>query len=356
VREIVIVIRDLYLEPEQAGRDSRRAAPSAKDAAALEVAPGIGQLARFGDRAGLPEGWRTWTAHWLGVPQYADAPAASVAAAALEDSPADGAVWLATPVHLTAGMTSLHFDRRSVLRLQEAELHRLAASFRDTFRGSGFDLLPLGSGELLLTAPEGSLGATTTEPARLLLTSVAEGLPMGGGSRALRQLSAEIEMWLYGHPVNDERSRHGDPTVATLWLWGGGASAVFRPAPAPRETMDAGYGSDAYLRGLWRLAGGETRPMPVDWMAVIGEPHAQRALAVVEVAELLHANGSWSLADAVADIDRRLISPSLAALRRGKLDRLVLLANDRRLTLRPGDRWRLWRRMRTAPHGLEALA
>ena len=347
--EIVIVIRDLYLQPELA-------APSAADGAALQVAPGLEQFARFGDKAALPEGWRAWIARWLGLTQYADAPAASVAAAALEDAPADGAVWLATPVHLIAGMTSLHFDRRSVLRLPEAELDRLAASFRDTFRGSGCDLRPLGSGEFLLTGPEVSLGATTTEPARLLLTSVADGLPMGGGARALRQLSAEIEMWLHAHPVNDERSRRGDLTVATLWLWGGGAGAAFRPAAAPRETMDAGYGSDAYLRGLWRLAGGEARPMPVDWMALIGEARAQRALAVAEVAELLHANGSWSLADAVADIDRRLISPALAALRSGKLDRLVLLANDRRLTLRPGDRWRLWRRMRTAPSGLEALA
>jgi hypothetical protein len=360
VREIVIVIRDLYLEPEQAGMDSRRAAPSATDAAP-EVAPGLAQLARFGDKAALPEGWRAWTARWLGLPQWADAPAASVAAAALEDAPADGAVWLATPVHLIAGMTSLHFDRRSVLRLPEAELDLLATSFRDTFRGSGFDLRPLGSGELLLTGSEVSLGAATTEPARLLLTSVAEGLPKGGGARALRQLSAEIEMWLHGHPVNDDRAQRGALTIAALWLWGGGAPAVFRPAAAardtpPREAGDAAYGSDAYLHGLWRLAGGEIRPLPVDWMAVIGEPRAQRALAVVEVAELLHANGSWSLADAVADIDRRLISPALAALRSGKLDRLIVLANDRRLTLRPADRWRLWRRMRTVPNGLEALA
>ena len=265
-------------------------------------------------------------------------------------------MWLATPVHLIAGMTSVHFDRRSILRLPEAELGQLAASFRDTFRGSGFDLRPLGSGELLLAGPEVSLTGGTIEPARLLLTSVAEALPMGGGARALRQLSAEIEMWLHGHPVNEERSRRGALTAATLWLWGGGASAAFRPTAAPSEIMDAAFGSDAYLRGLWRLAGGETRPMPVDWATVISEPRVQRALGVVEVAELLHANPSWRLADAVADIDRRLISPSLAALRRGELERLVLLANDRCLSLRPADRWRLWRRMRSARGSLEGLA
>ena len=96
--------------------------------------------------------------------------------------------------------------------------------------------------------------------------------------------------------------------------------------------------------------------MPLDWTAVLVEPRAQRALGVVEVAELLHANASWRLADAVADIDRRLIAPSLAAIRRGELERLVLVANDRRLSFRRADRWRLWRRMRSARGGFEGLA
>lgn len=95
--------------------------------------------------------------------------------------------------------------------------------------------------------------------------------------------------------------------------------------------------------------------MPVDWTAVIGEPRAQRALGVMEVAGLLQANASWSLSDAVMEIDRRLIAPSLAALRRGALDSLVLLANDRSLTLRAAHRWRLWRRAGRARKGLEAL-
>ncbi|MDE2262601.1 MAG: hypothetical protein KGL45_08775 [Gammaproteobacteria bacterium] len=349
MREIVIVIRDLYLQPELEPASSQGEGAT----------PGMDHLARFGDKTTLPRGWRAWTAHWLGLPQYAREPPASIAAAALPDAPAaapaDRAVWMATPLHLVAGLNSLHFDRRSLLHLPDGELAALAASFRETFRGSGFDLHPLAGGELLLSGAPIRAPSTTTEPARMVVTSVAESLPAGEGAPALRRLGAEIEMWLHGHPVNGERARRGAPPVASLWVWGGGAAPA-SPAAAARETAAAAFGRDAYVRGLWRLAGRETGPMPVDWAALIGEPGAQRALGVVEVAELLHANSSWTLADAVADIDRRLISPALAALHRGALDRLVLLANDRSLSLRAANRWRLWRRMRTVRGGFEALA
>jgi len=344
---------DLYLEPELTAPPL--ALPAASASPGASGAAGVEYIVRFGDRTTLPEGWRPWVAHWLGLPQYAREAPASVAAGALADALADRAVWMATPVHLIAGLASVHFDRRSLLRLPDAELAALAASFRATFRGSGFDLHPLADGEFLLSGPPGPAPVTTIEPARMLLTSVAESLPAGDGAPALRRLGAEIEMWLHGHAVNNERARRGAPPVATLWVWGGAAPPVSAPA-ASRELLDAAFGSDAYVRGLWRLAGGETRPMPLDWAAVIGEPRAQRALGVVEVAELLHANASWSLAESVAEIDRRLIAPSLAALHRGELGRLVVLANDRCLSLRAVNRWRLWRRMRAVRKGVEALA
>lgn len=359
MREIVIVIGDLYLQaaaPDAlpgsgAQRGSDPAGRGESEGEDAESAPGIGHLARFGEKTTLAEGWRAWTARWLGLPQYAREPAASVAAAALADAPADRAVWLATPLHWVAGLTSLHVDRRSVLRLSSADSEQLAASFRDTFRGSGFELHPLADGELLVSGPAQLAHTTTAEPARMLLTPVAESFPAGEGASALRRLSTEIEMWLHDHPVNDERARRGAPPVATLWLWGGGAAAVSRAAAA-REGSAAAFGSDSYVRGLWRLAGGEIRPMPVDWAAVIGEPRAPRVLAVVEVAELLHANASWRLADTLAEIDRRLLSPALAALHRGALERLVLVANDRSLAVRASDRLRFWRRRRTSLEGL----
>jgi len=163
MREIVIVITDLYLDPDPAGRPAaREIAPRDPEASAGSGAtPGIDHLARFADRGRVAAGWRAWTAHWLALPQYLGEAPASVAAAELADAPA-GAVWLATPVHLLAGLTSLHFDRRSVLRLPRAELEELAATFRDTFRGSGFDLHPLPDGELVLSGPEVATRAITT--------------------------------------------------------------------------------------------------------------------------------------------------------------------------------------------------
>lgn len=349
MREIVIVIGDLYLEPELTARQA-----VSDSGASWGSPPAIEHLARFGDKKIMAGGWRAWVAHWLTLEQYAGEPPASVAAAAVAGTLPDRTVWLATPMRLIAGLTSLHLDRRSVLRLAVAELEELAASFRDTFRGSGFELHPL-DGDFLLSGPKAAAPSTTAEPARMLLTSVAEALPAGEGAPALRRLNAEIEMWLHGHSVNEERARRGAPPVTTLWLWGGGAP-VSPPPAAPRETAALAFGSDAYVRGLWRLAGGETRPMPVDWAALIGQPRARRVLGVVEVAGLLHANASWRLADAMAEIDCRLLAPSLAALHRGELDRLVLLANDRSFTLHAADRWRLWRRVRTLRSGFEALA
>jgi hypothetical protein len=343
MREIVIVITDLYLDPDLEGRSGVNAGAGAM--------PGIEHLARFGDTATLTGGWRAWTAHWLGLAQLAHEAPASVAAVECADVPDGRAVWLATPMHLVAGMTSVHFDRRSVLRLSPAELAQLVASFRATFHGSGFDLHPLRNEALLLSGP--AAAARTTEPARMLLMPLAEALPMGEGATVLRRLGAEIEMWLHGHPLNEERARRAAAPVATVWVWGGGAPALSHGPPA-REITAVAFGSDPYVQGLWRLAGAESRPMPVDWAAVIGESRAPRALAVVEVAELLHANASWSLADAAVEIDRRLISPALTALHRGRLERLVLLANDRSLTLRAAHRWRLWRR--AARKGLEGLA
>lgn len=342
MHELVIVIADLHLPSDAVARE--RGAPPAAGPVAW---PGIEHVARFARPVPLSEGWRRWVARWLGVDEYGHYPVASVAAAAVE-VPAGRACWIATPLHLVEGLTRVHVDWSCLLRLPPEQRERLAVDFKETFRGSGFDLLGLESGEFLLTAP--ALGQIRTfEPAYALQIPIADALPSGEGAGALRRLGSEIEMWLHAHPLNSERTRRGERPVSTLWIWGGGKPPA--PAAASRPSPVGVFSSDAYVRGLCRLAGLDG-PLTTAEGSVMNGATAPRTLCVLEVVEMLQAHAGMSLSEAVAELDRRVIAAAVAAQRRGRIGRVVLLANERRWTLRTADRWRFWRRKRA---GLEAL-
>jgi len=342
VHDLVLVVSDLYVSQEAPEREL-------PDGVAL---PGLQHVARFGSRSSMAGGWRPWLARWLIADQNSGelpgAAPATVAAAALATQQA-GTVWLATPVHLVAGLTSLHLDRRSILRLSAADLTALATEFQRVFHDSGFVLEPLASGDFLLLGPQMPV-AQTLEPARAMGNSIADAQP---GNPALRRLGAEIEMWLHEHPVNEARTRRGEVSITGLWLWGGG------PAPQPSDTRpatealsDIAFGSDAYLQGLCASLGKKVFPLPQQLTDVFGYPQVRRAAVVIEIGLMLHSNPRWTFFDAVAQIDRAFIAPAVEALRAAKVERLVILASDHEVTLRARDRFKLWRR---TPPGLSGL-
>jgi hypothetical protein len=400
VHEIVIVISDLYLAPGQTDLPP--------GAGALGALPGFEHAARFGQRRSIEAegGWRPWLARWLGRNDLADlAPAviaaAATAAAPLHDftaattpsaaaprhdsiaaatppaaapgrdstvaaaSPAaapslDSTAWIATPVHLIAGLTSLHLDRRSILRLPAPDLESFAQDFNRTFAGSDLFLQPLPSGDFLLEGP-GMLAGSTTEPARALAADLAASLPKGQDAKPLKRLGAELEMWLHAHPLNEARRRRGELPVSTLWLWGGGprvAAPQTAITPSPNTRAGLAFGTDPYLAGLWRLHGDRPGVLPDQLNALlndrpVNDPHAQRAVLVAEVTPMLHSNPHWTIFEALAEFDRHFVSPSLAALRQGTLESVTLIANDTELRIRRHDRLRFWRRRQSTLTGLQ---
>jgi hypothetical protein len=216
VHELVLVLSDFYVSQETPDRDLP----------AGVTLPGFQHVARFGTRSKLPSGWRPWLSRWL---TGADAGAtATVAAASMQTPAAAPSVapatvgWMATPMHLIAGMTSIHVDRRSILRLDAADQTTLTNDFQRVFHDSGFNLQPLEAGDFLMLGPE-MPRRETQEPARALGGSMGQ---HPDSSIALRRLGAEIEMWLHDHPINDTRRRRGELPVTSLWMWGAGAVTV----------------------------------------------------------------------------------------------------------------------------------
>jgi hypothetical protein len=338
VREIVIVIADLYLPHGANGTGA--AVPGA--------VPGIESAGRFGERAALQHGWRGWLAHALGREDLAGVAPACIAAAAAEVAPeglptgASGTLWIATPLQLTAGAARLYLDHRGLLRLPRAELAALAAAFQDTFAVSGFSLTPLSSGDFLLRTA-GIAAVATTEPARCAGTDIAEALPRGAAAAPLRRLVAEIEMWLHGQALNEARVRRGEPPVTTLWPWGAEGRAVQPERREARARLRA-FGADPYLSGLWHLQADVCRALPERLEDILADEHACGMVLVLEVGQELQS---------LARLDARFVSPALKALRRGEVSSVTLIANDTRVTLRRRSHLRLWRRPRA---GLRSFA
>jgi hypothetical protein len=337
VREIVIVISDLYLADADTGRSSAGATPAL---------PGLENAVRFGQRSALQgdRDWRSWLARSIGRDDLASAAPAAVAAAGDSSAgdPATGTVWIATPIHLLAGLTSLHLDFRGLLQLSKEDIATLVQDFTTTFGDSEFQLRPSQSGSLLLRTRD-SVNAVTTDPTRALANDLEASLPTGPDAGALKRLGAEMEMWLHSHPVNEARARRGELPISTLWLWGGGptlSSADLTPRPA----ASAAFGSEPYLVGLCRLSGTPLDPLPERLPEPTQLPNIEGLLLVAQLAPLLLANPNWTMFDALAQIDRAFIEPAVAHLRGGHVNSLLVVANDRQLHVRRQDHLKFWRR------------
>ena len=346
--ECVIVLTDLYLSPREL---------SSSAAAGQPALPALAHAARFGERGSLTHGWRPWLARWLGRADLASLPVAQVAAASIGEplgAPVGATRWIATPVELVAGLTRVHLDRRGIVRLTAAEQAEFAAAFERTFADAGLRLAALGDGQLLLSAT-GLAPVPTAEPARCAGAELA--VPRGPAAAPLLRLLAEIEMWLHVEPLNTARRARGAAPVTGLWLWGA-AGVTAAPANAPGTDgapaiVTAAFGADAFLAGLCRLSGSASQALPVQTSTLFSVPPAERLALVLDLAAESAASEPWSLPAAMASLDRRVIAPAVAALRRGALGRLTLIANDVCITLGRHSGLKRWRRARG---GLAAFA
>jgi hypothetical protein len=365
MREIVIVIADLYLPSTstEAAANAAGASDTAYGMAATSPGPlALEHMARFGQRRTLDVegGWRAWLARRLGRDDLVDFPPAVLATAAFDQwpplatgRPTGASAWFATPLHRIAGLTTLHLDRRSILPLSAADAEGFVLDFNRTFGSDPTSLLRLHDvpgASLLLEAPA-NLMAMTTEPARALVRGLEDSMPQGPQASAFKRLSAEVEMWLHDHPLNTFRIKRGDLPVNAFWFWGGGAleGRPQRLAPSAERSLRL-FGEDPYLAGLSGLTGGPlVHPLPKMFPDVT---KTQRTVFLTQVNPLLHAHPTWSVLDAFAELDRRFIVPALAALQAGAVECLTLVANDIELTVRRKDRLKFWRRFKPTLRGL----
>jgi hypothetical protein len=232
-------------------------------------------------------------------------------------APATGSVFVATPVHYLAEMSSVRLPADGILSLRQSEAEALAIDFNRVWHDGGVRLIA-GRCADLLCVTDGTITVTTRDPEDVLDQSIENYLPTGAAAPRLRGLMSEIEMWLFEHAVNGARTAGGAPAVNGLWLWGGGPALASLP-----QVMGRTAGKDVFFRVF------ESRP---------GLPHAAASAVLVIDAE--PGTDQWR------DAESRWLESSVAELAAGRIERLVLSAGTRCFSV--GARWRrrFWRRLK----------
>ena len=219
-------------------------------------------LERLLARADAPVRVTDWRADAFRIiaPQQ-QMPAVATAALRASSTPQPGEwVFIATPVHWLAGMSSVNMPPDGIVALEPAEAGALAADFNRRFGGAGARL-QVGREAELLCVFDAPLRVETSAPEELLGRDVWGSMPRGPEAARLRRLMSEIEMWLFDHAVNQNRRRREAPAVSGLWLWGGGAADEQPPVvdgwTAGNDPLFAAFAAQAHdpasaaIRGWW---------------------------------------------------------------------------------------------------------
>lgn len=267
-------------------------------------------LERLLARADAPTVVTDWRADGfrLIAPQAALMPGVGAAALYAEFGAVDGgSVFLATPVHYVADMSSVRLPADGILFLGRAEAEELAVDFNRIWHDAGIRLLA--GRRALYCVVDRVLEATTHDPEEVRDRRIDDRLPAGADAPRLRLLMSEIELWLFEHAVNRSRTSNAAAAVKGLWLWGGG------PALASLPRVDGWTAGDDPFFGAF-----PARP----------EASADAASGVV----------------VTSDLQSSRLERSLADLRSGRIERLDLSAGGRCFSVGARWSWRGWRRRR----------
>ncbi|MEJ7667846.1 MAG: hypothetical protein WKH97_03735 [Casimicrobiaceae bacterium] len=245
--------------------------------------------------------------------QPEDTAIAPLAALGAGFDPLDQFVFRADPVTLIAGRDDVLLAGR-VADLTTSEASALIALFNTHFISDGLKFHAPRPDAWFVTVRESSKLATT--PLERVHGSIYPHLAQGEDAATWRRWMSEMQMLLHDHPINVDRETRGLAPVTGVWIAQGGIKGQAQVAPALTVVATAGPAGDV-ARGAARQYGADALPLPPTWLELT---RGADTLAVLPaVCDAVH----------VALLNRDWFAPATAALERGEIKALTLLADGR---------------------------
>ncbi|KXS33158.1 MAG: 2,3-bisphosphoglycerate-independent phosphoglycerate mutase [Candidatus Gallionella acididurans] len=287
------------------------------------------------------------------LPLQDEAPIAPISAAF--DGLAAGCWMRADPVNL-----NLQRDRllMSAVQAGSAEAAALSASLNEHFAGQGLEFFAPHPQRWYVRL--GELPRIRTTPLSQALGGDVRGaLPGGADASRWHQLFNEIQMLLHAHPLNEAREARGEPTINSVWFWGGGcdrANGSLRSSGEPvglplagallQKNYDSVSSDDVLAEMFARAAGVPFSAWASLWRA--GDSPGKQLLVWTGLRSALQRGDLADWQAALQDFESGYAQPLLAALRSGKIAGLQLDIPSRdslrSMRLARADIWAFWRR------------
>lgn len=331
---LALVVPDLLLPAD--APESLRAARLPR----IERWLGRGSLSRVDAR-----GAEAWLSRAFGI--AGEPPVAAVSLAA-DDAPREGTWLRADPVHLRLAQDAVTLHDAAALGVTREEAAALVEALGRHFESDGLGFHAPSPERWYVRVPEGEAPATTPL-ADAVGRNVYGLLPKGMGRINWPAAITEAQMVMSAHPVNAEREAAGRPALNSVWFWGGGA------LPAKLEPrFSSVYASDAYARGLARIAGIPAHDLPAALDDIAPARGGEPTLVVDQrlVAALRSGDAARWSAEAAA-VEAAWFGTLGTAIGRFGGVRVILPGAEGTLEagLDGASRWRWWRRSkRIASH------
>lgn len=269
----------------------------------------------------------------------ADAPFGALRLLGEGDDAARGGHWLcADPVHLRFHRERIVLADAGAFDLDKAEADTLAAALNDAFADIGeFRVAETRRWYLRLN--------TTVDHPVAPLSAVAGrrvDSNLNGNALPLTRWLNEVQMFLHGHPVNEQRQAAGKPAINSLWLWGGG-----KLGDTPAAGFSGVWSDNPLAAGLALAGNTPLHTLPASLAAFLpAAGHAPLLVLDSLLPRVLYEDGEgWR--GTLERLDADYFQPLQKALG-GKVDRVTLIAptiyGELRYTLRAGERWKFWKR------------
>ncbi len=258
--------------------------------------------------------------------------------------------WLcADPVHLRFHQERIILADAGAFDLEYEEAQALAASLNSEFVDIGhFHVASARRWYLRLNIAVNH----QSEPISAVAGRRIDG-ELSGNAQPLTRWLNEVQMFLHGHPVNQQREAAGKPVVNSLWLWGGETGET-GDRPRFNESQNRGlspvfpvFSDNPLAIGIASADGIPRHDRPANLAALLAQT-SDNPLVILDqlLPDVLYENSEgWRKDFAALESDWFLPLKNTLG---NRVDRISLIAptvyGELHYTLTASDRWKFWKR------------